>query len=131
MIEWALIGSKVLGFLKANWKIIAIILAAVALYFWFQGKMREAYKNGRADCNAEWVKRVEKENKQNRELEKKLQEQINDLGKKFETQSQARVEKETTHTNTIREIIKENPSNCSIDPRILEERNKIRALGPK
>ena len=127
---WLLGVGKFIG---ANWKIFAAIALALAAYFWFQSKMREAYKNGKSDCNAEWVKRVEKENRQNRALEQRLQEQINNLGELFAKQNQERIEKETTHTNTIREIIKENPINqeCLIDQRILDERNKIRELGPK
>lgn len=121
------------NFVKANWKVFAAIGLVLAAFFWYKGQMRQAYKNGKADCNAEWVKKIDAENKKNREFEKELQKDLSGLGQKIDETNAARVIRENTHKETIREIIKDNPiyTECKVEPKILDERNKIRALGPK
>lgn len=131
MVPLALLGAG--NFLKSNWKIIAIGLAVIAAFFWFQNVKKQAYNRGKADADKVWVKKIQDADARARVREKLLQDQLNAYGERFAKEEQERLEREDKLQSTIRDLINRDPNSklCRADPKILIERNKIRELGPE
>ena len=130
------LGLKVGGFLKANWKIIAIAVAVLAAVFLINRHINHlkevAHDAGVQEERTLWTERTRVRNEENRRLEGQFQQRLDQFGERFSQLEQARIQRETTHTNTIREIVRDNPDlqRCQVPPEVLNERNAIRRMGP-
>lgn len=130
-------GASAVGLALKYWKYIAIILVIVAIYFIVKGKINdmkeEAFNNGVTAERGRWEERIRLEDKSNREFEAKVQGQIDDLGARLQSKSDARIKRSTVHTTSIREIIMDNPimQDCKVPEELLEQRNAIRRMGPE
>lgn len=121
------------SFIKKHWRIVLVILLVIAAYFWYNSKIKEAFESG-VETEAQRTKDLIKaEDERNREFEKNLAENIAEYVQNNREKDEIRVEKETKRFHTIEQIIKDSPNSnkCLVDQEIIDERNKIRALGPK
>ena len=119
--------------LKKMWPVLLCMGLFLLGYIHLQNILSHAYDRGKSDCNTSWQKRYDQLVAQNQLLTNVMQNELNDFGKKIDQQNQVRVDKENTHTETIKEIIQNNPvyQQCVIDQSVIDQRNQIRALGPK
>lgn len=127
-----LLGNST-SFIKKHWRIALAILLVIAAYFWYNSKIKEAFESG-VETEAQRTKDLIKaEDERNREFEKNLAENIAEYVQNNREKDEIRVEKETKRFHTIEQIIKDSPNSnkCLVDQEIIDERNKIRALGPK
>lgn len=127
---WLLgIGS----FLKANWKVIAIVLAIAAVFFWYRHQVHAAYNQGKADCNAAWQKKADQMVAANQIKDKQLTDQLNAYAKELQQANDKRIAEENQYTITLKQILASKPiyKQCVADQSAIDELNKIRALGPK
>lgn len=126
----------VFGFFSDYWKYILPALALVGVWFWYNGQINAAEDRGliegRAIEKAEWVARVEQENKDNRALESKLVTTLETAAARLIENQKIRVVKEEVLVKEIQTIIRENPvyEQCLINDQVLTFRNDIRKLGP-
>lgn len=119
-------------FILKYWKIFAVLGLIIGAYFYVNHLKDVAYHQGRSDVVAEVKAETEKENKQNRDFEQKLQSIVDTYGQNAVIQASKRIEKETIQTNTIQTLVKEKPiyTECKVDQSVTDARNTIRELGP-
>lgn len=138
------LGLKLLGigkflreFFVANWKWLLPLLAAAALIWyawsWHNNAVEQAYANGVQYEHNQWLKKVDDENANNRQLEASLSNTLTEVVQREIEKKNVRVEQETVHTNTLETIIRQDVKyvDCQIDPEAQAEINKIRELGPQ
>lgn len=122
--------------IKANWKIIVIVLVAIALYFavtrWIAAVKEEAYNSGVTAERTIWNERTRIRNEENRRLERVLDARLVEFGQRFASEERVRMGRETVHINTIRELVRQLPDmqTCQAPPEVIEQRNAIRRMGP-
>jgi hypothetical protein len=132
-MPWYLIAW---GFVKKHWKVVVGILLALTLWWafthWLNGVKQHAFNAGELKEKGKWEEVIRKKDAENRKFERGLATDLAKLGLALSDREKDRVTKETTHTNTIREIVAKDPNaqTCKIDPRVITERNSIRDLGP-
>lgn len=121
------------SFLKINWKWMLPVILIVGAYFWHKGEVSDAYDLGVKDEGDRVAALIEAEDKKNRAFEKSLAESIASYVEENRVEDTVRIEKETDTIHTIEQIIVDNPvyEECLVDQSLLDERNKIRELGPK
>lgn len=123
-------------FLSKYWKYIACILAILGLVWyanhWYNNKLVEAFNNGVTNERTIWQARVDEENQNNREFEAQMESVIESFSQSLVDSRADRIERETTHTETIERMVAADPiyQECVVDPAIIEERNAIREEGP-
>src|SRR6476646_1649963 len=110
--------------LKKLWPVLLVIGLLLLGYFHLQSILSHAYDRGKADCNTVWQKKYDEAEAKNKALTNTMQQELIDLAKKLDNQNQARIVKEDTHTETIKEIVKDNPiyQQCLIDQSVIDER---------
>ena len=120
------------GFLKSNWKLIAIALALAGIYFYHTNAVDNAYDKGVSVERKVWKDKVKAEDEANRKYEKLVQDAVNQYGKKLLDESEKRIGKETIHKNTIETRVKDNPLylQCEAESEVVTNINDIRKLGP-
>lgn len=121
------LGKWLKEFFLENWKWLAPLIALVAAFFWTK---EHYYTLGKEETTVAYEKKIEAERKKNEQLSGKLLDSSVKLGEHFQRDSEARAEKETTHTNRIETIIKEKPvySQCVVDKEILDTQNDMKEL---
>lgn len=121
------------GFLKDNWKWVLPIILVIGAYWWHNKEIDKAYDRGVVAEAGRVKDLIEAEDARNREFEKNLAAQLAQYVLDNAAEDKVRVETETKSFHTIEQVIKNNPvfEQCIVDKEIIEERNKIRALGPK
>lgn len=125
--------SSISGFLKDNWKWVLPIILVIGAYWWHNKEIDKAYDRGVVAEAGRVKDLIEAEDARNREFEKNLAAQLAQYVLDNAAEDKVRVETETKSFHTIEQVIKNNPvfEQCIVDKEIIEERNKIRALGPK
>lgn len=119
--------------LKKTWPFLLAIGLIIMIILHLQSIYNDGVAQGTANANAAWQKKYDAAEAKNKELTQLLQTSLDTYSKQLDQQNQIRVDKENTHTNTITEIVKENPvyQQCLIDKAVIDQRNAIRALGPQ
>lgn len=126
------IGRWFGDFVKNNWKWILPLLAVIGLYIYHKSEVKGAFNDGVMAERVRYENIAKEENAKNREFEKSLVDVVTKISANLAEKESVRTTKENTHTETIREIIKDNPNyqDCKVDQKIVDERNAIRRLGP-
>ena len=128
--------ALVSAFLFKNWKYIGIALAIIGAFFWVQSEIKhmkqKAYDSGVASERTRINEIIAKENDKNRKIEEQVSKAIDDFVVKIDKTEKTRVVKENTYTDTIKEIVNNNTvyEECKVSQEVLDEKNKIRDLGP-
>ena len=131
------IFGKLKGFIKDNWKIIAIVLFIAGTYIYHKRSISNAFRSGQEAGILIENKRINDltkiQNEKNRKTEDNLSKVIIELEEKNRVIENKRISKETVFKDKIVTKIKENViySQCIVEPSIIEERNNIRKLGPE
>lgn len=129
-------GKRLWGFITNNWKWLLPLALLVASYFYVNYKIDQAYDNGYTAGVTYEIERqrqkIEIENQKNRQFEEMLSKAISDFGRTIARETSERVIKEKEIRTRVETIIRDNPiyQQCKVDPEVLEDRNKLRALGP-
>lgn len=132
----SLVGSRVSSFMSKNWKWVVPVVAAILLSLLalraYNNAIDAAYNKGKNDYKALIQKQIKTEDDKNREIERILSNNLTKFVDKINNEKDKRTEQSTVYHNTIKEIIKNNPvyEQCIVDKSVIEERNRIRALGP-
>lgn len=129
---------NLLGFGKKYWKYILIAMAITAVVFiiyrQFVDFREHVYQQGIVAEQERTKKQTAQKNKENRELEAKLQTGLNDLAKLIQEQRDRDRAREQAILDNMSDRLNKNPyyrsPTCSVDESILKDRNAIRALGP-
>jgi hypothetical protein len=121
------IGKWLKDFFIQNWKWLVPLIALVIGFFWTK---EHYYTLGKEETTAIYEKKIEAERKKNELLSGKLLDSSVKLGERFQKDSEARTERESTHTNRIETIIKEKPvyTQCVVDKEILDAQNAMKEL---
>lgn len=137
MLTMILGGLKVAGlFLRKNWK-IALLIAVVFGGFFLHRDAVNAFGDRRyAEGKAVVVKGLKdalaEQQKKNLELERDAATALADFAKDRAEMAEKRINKETViREKTIQYLDSEEYGQCAISQDILDERNRIRALGPQ
>lgn len=121
------------NFVKKNWEVLLVIALVLGAMYWLHHVKQVAYDKGKADCNTAWQKKADQMEAANQKTTKALQDEIAAYASKLREANAQRIQTETTHTNTIKQIVTEKPiyQQCTVEPTVLDQLNQIRALGPK
>jgi len=131
-----LLGGGIVNFIKANWKWVLPLLAAIAAYFYVNHLIdtarQEGHDAGYAQAQEEYKTKLAEEDARNRKFEERLKLLLGDWGVTIVKEAMERVSKETILKETLRETIRDNPvyEQCIADTQAIQTRNQIRALGP-
>lgn len=119
--------------LKKFWPFLLVGILLLVGYIHLQHILHDAYQRGVNDTTSIWQAKFNQAEADNQKMTNLLQQELNDYSQKIDQLNKDRQQQENTHTNTIEKIVTNNPvyQKCVVDQSILDERNKIRALGPK
>ena len=128
---WIWLGLKLLGikkFLLDNWK---WTLPLVALVIAFYVVSSTYYDKGVATERHYWEERIKAEDIKNAKTTQHNADVVADYGAAKQKEAEVRIKKETVYKDRILTLIKEIPADCKVSQEILDNRNAIRAQGPK
>lgn len=119
--------------------VAAAILLWVAVGKWNsykEGLREEGRAQGRAEVTEQYRKQVAENNRVNREVEKQVGDKLTDFAEKIERERIERISNENRASRTIERTIIEQPQifnnpACTVPQEVIDQRNTIRALGPK
>lgn len=124
------IGNLIKEFFLRNWKWLVPVIALVISFFVVSDMY---YDKGIAEEKARWEEKIKKEGDSNRAFEVIINNAIANFGKEAVEKALERVERETVYKDKIQTIVKNNPiySSCLVGQDVIDNRNAIRAEGPK
>lgn len=116
--------------------ILPALLVLGAVWYvksWYNHQLEISYQNGVTHERNEWHKRIEIENKKNREFEQNMQNVVNNFGKKLDSNINNLNNSQNSKSERINTIINQSPTynECKVDPEVITIRNELREMGPK
>jgi hypothetical protein len=125
------LGLKLLGikkFLLDNWKWTLPLVALVVAFYVVSSTY---YDKGVTAERNYWEERIKAESAKNVETTEETKTAVVDYGTTKQKEAEVRIKKETVYKDRILTLIKEIPADCKVSQEILDNRNAIRAQGPK
>lgn len=120
-----------LSLLKRFWKPLAIglvlIVAVIAFRAWLGDVRADAYRDGEQAAEQRHQQALNRANAANRQRERKLESDLNDFGRRFETLAGERHQREEVIVTRMNERI-DQVEDCAIDPEIIKMRNEMRSM---
>ncbi len=133
------VGKHIKNFVFKYWKWVLLAVLLVVAFFWHQSHVKDMqaqyFENGVNATIKSMKGKVEAANKRNRELETTIKSGLDQYASKQEAKREKQRREEARHEENIRTLVEVVPmwrsQECTVTPSVLEERNAIRALGPK
>lgn len=125
----------VLGFFKKYWYIVALVFLLIGMIWGIHLYGNARYQAGINDTKQVVREQIAKQDVKNREKERLAQESVTRMKDYYEKELAKRNDKEIVYRDRAIAIIEKTPFldeyQCTIPEAVLNERNSIRALGPK
>lgn len=125
------LGLKLLGlrkFILDNWKWLLPTALLVASFFVVSNTY---YNKGVQTERHVWEERIKAESAKNVKTTQYIATNVVQYGEATKKKAEVRVKKETVYKDRIFTLVKEMPADCKVSQEVLDNRNAIRAQGPK
>lgn len=128
----------ILGFAKKYWKFFAIAAVLIGLFILHQNAVAEygnkRFQEGVTATTGKVKAQIAQKNRENRELEAKLEDALTDHAAELDAINNKRGKKESALAESAMEKVNKIPfidnAQCAVTPEVLNDRNAIRRLGP-